>query len=66
MLIRHADYLVLAKTDLEVHYEKKLLGTTDDYFLRPSKSLKQIDGAQRQLNSCNVREGITFHYWSYC
>ena len=65
MLIRYANYLILAKTDLEEHFKKKLLEKTDEFALRSRTDLKQIDGAQWQPISYKVRKCITFGYWSY-
>ena len=56
MLIRYANYLVLAETDLEVHFLNKLIEKTDEFTLRSRTDLKQIDGAQWQLISYKVRK----------
>ena len=62
----YANYLVLAKTDLKVHFQYKLLEKRDDFNLRSGTKLKQIDGAQRQLYSFKIRKDIADFYWSYC
>ena len=65
-LIRNANYLVIAKTDLEVHFQNKLLEKMVEFNLRSTTDLKQIDGAQTQLIFYIFRKGITCRYWSYC
>ena len=64
-LIRYANYLVLAKIDLEDYFKIKLLETTDKMTIRSRTDWKQIDSAQWQLISYKVRKGITSLYWSY-
>ena len=61
----YANYLVLAKTDLEDHFQNKLLENTENFTTRSGTDLKQIDGTQRQLISYKVRKGNISGYWSY-
>ena len=65
-LIRYANYLVLAKIDLEDYFKIKLLEKTDKLTIRSRTDLKQIDGAQWRLISYKVRKGIFFGHRSYC
>ena len=64
-MIRYANYLVLAKTDLEEHFSNELLEKTGEFALRSRTDLKQMDGPLWQLISHKVRKGITFDYRSY-
>ena len=65
MLIRYANYLVLAKIDLEEYFKIKLLEKMDQFAICSRTDLEQIDGAQWQLISYKVIKGITSGYWSY-
>ena len=62
-LIDYLNHLVLAKIDLEDYLKLKLLETTDKMTIRSRTDWKQIYGAQWQLISYEVRQGITFVYF---
>ena len=76
-MIRKANYLIIAKTDLDNNLHHKLLEKADIYTLRPSTKVKkikrQIGGVQIQLKSYTVSEkyylmidtGATFIYILY-
>ena len=67
-LIRYANYLVLTKTDLDVHSYNEPREKTVDYIFRPSANLKRSKEMVLKSNSTATRWEkvlLNYHYRSY-
>ena len=62
-LIRYANYLVLAKTDLDTCFCNKQLEKTDEYILRPSANWNKAKKANRWCSKATQLLQSEKRYW---